>query len=278
MGLNVTAEMRGADSCGHVRTTAHGRTFPQRCRGGVARPRRMMVECRRPMADQSSDLKGWKEIAAYLKTSERTVRRWETTRHLPVRRVPGLARDMVLCRPQELDAWLAAPGARNEGTDSAEEPRPRARRRAYLAGGVLAAGLLVMVALAFYSQAAETSRQARRPFSAERANAVVSADAVPTLLLRVSLPEGWNTNLRTPAGQQAGFRAPGKSLVTLRPLVDSASLVVEIATTTDSASPRPLRVSLLLGQSVPRPDPYPFDIEWVGTLASPKRGGPAERR
>ena len=36
------------------------------------------------MADDS--VRGWKDIASYLKTSERSAQRWERTLRLPVRR------------------------------------------------------------------------------------------------------------------------------------------------------------------------------------------------
>ena len=39
-----------------------------------------------PGADANRQLKSWKEIAAFFRCDERTVRRWEETRGLPVRR------------------------------------------------------------------------------------------------------------------------------------------------------------------------------------------------
>jgi DNA-binding transcriptional regulator YiaG len=47
------------------------------------------------MLQEKSRLESWKEIAAYLRRSERTVMRWESERGLPVRRVPGLDRSLV---------------------------------------------------------------------------------------------------------------------------------------------------------------------------------------
>ena len=40
-------------------------------------------------AERGRRLKTWKEIAAFFDRDERTVKRWEATRGLPVRRVPN---------------------------------------------------------------------------------------------------------------------------------------------------------------------------------------------
>jgi len=51
-------------------------------------------------------LNGWKEIAAYLGRSVRTVQRWEKDFGLPVRRF-GLSKpESVFAAPREIDAWL----------------------------------------------------------------------------------------------------------------------------------------------------------------------------
>jgi hypothetical protein len=51
-------------------------------------------------------LDSWKEIAEYLRRDLRTVRRWEDTRGLPVRRVPGSGRSAVYAFRNEIDTWL----------------------------------------------------------------------------------------------------------------------------------------------------------------------------
>ncbi len=53
-------------------------------------------------------LHGWKEIAAYLGRDERTAKRWEKQRGLPVRRIPGSGRANVYIVIAELEAWLSA--------------------------------------------------------------------------------------------------------------------------------------------------------------------------
>ena len=56
-------------------------------------------------------LDSWKEIATFFGREERTVKRWEKERGLPVHRVPGPARSGVFAYTAELSEWLnlAAP-------------------------------------------------------------------------------------------------------------------------------------------------------------------------
>lgn len=56
-------------------------------------------------------LDGWKDIAAYLGKTDRTVKRWEAERGLPILRVPGRARGSVYAYPGELDDWLKSSNA-----------------------------------------------------------------------------------------------------------------------------------------------------------------------
>jgi hypothetical protein len=51
-------------------------------------------------------LNSWKEIAAYLGRGVRTVQRWESELHLPIRRPRGRGRSGVLALREELDEWL----------------------------------------------------------------------------------------------------------------------------------------------------------------------------
>jgi tetratricopeptide (TPR) repeat protein len=52
-------------------------------------------------------LNSWKEVARYFQRDERTVKRWEEARGLPIRRMPGEARSKVYAYVDELAAWLA---------------------------------------------------------------------------------------------------------------------------------------------------------------------------
>jgi tetratricopeptide (TPR) repeat protein len=67
-----------------------------------------------PRANRRLDT--WKEIGAFFGRDERTVKRWETTRGLPVHRVPGAGRANVYAYTEELAEWLngAKTGAEND--------------------------------------------------------------------------------------------------------------------------------------------------------------------
>lgn len=105
------------------------------------------------MASDTSDLRGqnraspsgdrlnsWKEIAAYLKCSERTVRRWEDE-GLPVHRRTHKRRAAIYAYTDELDAWW------NEGRQqTAEAEHGRAAGWGRLTWRVSAASLVILVA------------------------------------------------------------------------------------------------------------------------------------
>src|SRR5271155_2443419 len=59
----------------------------------------------------------WKEIGAFFGRDERTAKRWETTRGLPVHRVPGAGRANVYAYTNELAEWL-------NGANIAVDPNP----------------------------------------------------------------------------------------------------------------------------------------------------------
>ena len=53
-------------------------------------------------------LVGWKAIGQFLRCTERTARRWEADRGMPVHRIPGGGRSSVWASTDELAAWLQA--------------------------------------------------------------------------------------------------------------------------------------------------------------------------
>src|SRR5215510_4188754 len=97
-----------------------------------------------PAPDRSARdrLDSWKEIAAYLRRGERTVRRWEQTEALPVHRHPHQKQASVYAFRAELDAWLQNRGNRleqpGEVTPQAPVRRTRARRWLVVATVVVA--------------------------------------------------------------------------------------------------------------------------------------------
>ena len=111
-----------------------------------------------PEADNSapgenSRLDSWKEIAAYLRRSVRTVVRWEQEEGLHVRRQSHRKRGTVYAFPDELDAWVksrspeAAPEASEQPVEPGGQPvtaeLPRSAWRHRIA---LVAALLVILA------------------------------------------------------------------------------------------------------------------------------------
>src|SRR6201989_1173962 len=78
-------------------------------------------------AGRTGRLKSWKEIAAYFGADERTVKRWEAKRGLPVHRLPGGAKSTVYAEAAELELGLKG--------EPAAAPVPRTRRNAWIAAG-----------------------------------------------------------------------------------------------------------------------------------------------
>ena len=78
-----------------------------------------MLPLRAENPEQEKILVSWKEIASFLDRAERTVRRWERERGLPVHRVPGGERGGVYAYPSELAAWLRGKSSELEADDLA---------------------------------------------------------------------------------------------------------------------------------------------------------------
>jgi tetratricopeptide (TPR) repeat protein len=81
-------------------------------------------------------LDSWKEIAAYLSRSERTVRRWEDKEELPVHRLQHDKRGSVYAYTRELDAWRVSRRVVVEAT--ADEPPSGRIRPVWWVAGALA--------------------------------------------------------------------------------------------------------------------------------------------
>jgi hypothetical protein len=64
-----------------------------------------------PGSTSKPELTSWQEIADHLGVNFRTAQKWEKTRGLPVRRMPG-QRGRVFASPDELDKWKASVGER----------------------------------------------------------------------------------------------------------------------------------------------------------------------
>lgn len=91
-------------------------------------------------------LDSWKEIAAYLKRDERTVRRWEESEGLPVHRHLHHKRGTVYAYAGELDRWWTNPHPRLETEQLLGEGQPG--HRLWLAAATAFA--VVTMAFGFY--------------------------------------------------------------------------------------------------------------------------------
>ena len=106
-------------------------------------------------------LDSWKEIAAYLRRDERTVRRWEKD-GLPVHRKVMNKKAAIFAYTEEIDAWWHSAVAEESAVKSSEMADPRLesgaslvvpprndpwnRHLALVAAGVIIAGLLAFIA------------------------------------------------------------------------------------------------------------------------------------
>ena len=74
--------------------------------------------------DAAPRLVGWKEIAAHLGKTDRTVKRWGKSRGLPIHRVPGIAKTSVYAYPAELNQWLESTRAFEADSEPDIEEKP----------------------------------------------------------------------------------------------------------------------------------------------------------
>ena len=75
----------------------------------------------RKMPRPNRRLDSWKEIAAFFVRDERTVKRWEKERALPVHRLPGSSRARVFASTDELSQWMRS---REPSTETAPPIEP----------------------------------------------------------------------------------------------------------------------------------------------------------
>jgi Tfp pilus assembly protein PilF len=136
-------------------------------------------------------LSTWKEIATFFGCDERTVKRWETTRGLPVHRVPNGIRSPVFAYESELRAWL-------NSHEEAEEPRAgesASGHPVFRLGGpasiVLGALAIAVLALGIWEARQSGPVRSEAPASAHHPNAEAQA------FYRAGLFE-WQS--RTPSG------------------------------------------------------------------------------
>ncbi len=108
-------------------------------------PKRYPQPINRP-PEPNRRLDSWKEIAEFLRSGERTVRRWEPERGLPVHRMPGSGRGRVFAYTAELSRWLET-GAPDGVLPTAVIPAVRRRRGSMVAALALLAVLTLLAAV-----------------------------------------------------------------------------------------------------------------------------------
>ena len=114
-------------------------------------------------------LNSWKEIGAFFGKDERTVKRWESQRGLPIHRIPGGARASVFAYASELEGWLKGEGQGSNGANgspaSAAAPSPS---RHALAAAALVAAFLVVAGLAYLARRSVDGEGAARQTTSSR--------------------------------------------------------------------------------------------------------------
>jgi Tol biopolymer transport system component len=162
----------------------------------------------------SDRLDSWKEIAAYLKRSVRTVTRWEREEGLPVHRHLHSKSGTVYAFKPELDAWWTGRGQQLDDQPAARDSASTHPRRPWLLV-VAAIAVLVMSAVGWFV--------ARR-----------SVPVTPKLLPLTTYPGAEGPPSLSPDGNQVTFERDGDVFVKQ---VDGEALVQLTKTATPEYSP-----------------------------------------
>ncbi len=131
-------------------------------------------------------LDSWKAIAEYLDRDVATVRRWERSRGLPVRRLPGGRGSSVFAFRSEIDAWLQRmPGSVLPTDVPPLDATPAARRRRW--GAAAAGTMAIVVAWWFWPSPVDLANVSVEVVP----NGVVAKSAAGEELWRDPAPDGW---------------------------------------------------------------------------------------
>ncbi len=144
-------------------------------------------------------LNTWKEIAVFFGRDERTVKRWEASRGLPIRRLPNGTHSKVFAYEHELTAWLDESGPSGGRSapalpDDISAANGIARSK-YASIAVVIVSAFVLVCLAVLATGVQYSTQELLAARASVPNHVPDAQA--SAFYRTGLYE-WQT--RTPLG------------------------------------------------------------------------------
>ena len=219
------------------------------------------------MTLETRQLRGWKEIAAYLKASERTVKRWEAARRLPVRRITGASRDVVTAYPDELDGWLRPtiePTPNELGPPRPEfhcSNAPRHFRK--LAAGLSVLGLVILC-LASYGVSKRLSVAGNVTAGSAASGQSRVARESREVLLRITTPRGMVTRMKVRDAECAGVWLSGHERVELCARLLGDGLLLDVVAPGDSGGGVG-RISLRLDpvSRVRVQSPVQLDVEWL---------------
>lgn len=224
------------------------------------------------------ELRGWKDIANFLQTSERTAQRWESELGLPVHRL-GRSRRMVSATPAELRTWRQSATVRNAlrefdesgGLDheplldpAIEQDRPpeaAARpalslvRRSIVVGTIVVVlGAALVVGWVIWARAAAP---ARRTADGHRLVSLLVRNGQADLV-SVSVPDGDRVDVPGAAG-----RPP----VCIVPRIEGDRLRIDVSECAPGVAPKRsdlvVRFWLSPGQEGHLPDPSQLTVRWV---------------
>lgn len=233
-------------------------------------------------------VRGRKDIAKSLNTSERSAVRWAKDLGLPVQRVGTRPGGAVFAHESDLREWLDKVGTRLVGRaerqvdeamvgpvsdpGTALTDAPRAKRRvlwivAAVAAGLSAIALLTAVLQWRPSPPAGVARTARSP-KVER-----------TVTLHVAVPGSAAATIVVTDGRRATLAVPGRPTIELGAKVGGNRLELEVIGP-DSAGRNAVLFSSMMapGTRVGVKRPYRFDIEWPQSEANSPPASPSPPR
>lgn len=239
------------------------------------------------------ELRGWKDIGAYLGTSERTAQRWEHVYGMPVRRAGRTRGASVFALPDELDSWRLSPAGVRATADEpaapdapppAEEPPagpPPARRHVSrrVVAGIAALGFIVVVSggvwlsRSFRHQAAPAPQASKtRPYAQAFTTPVSPTPAV--FLLEITSADGLPFTVHVADGTMTTIAIRGGTKLGFSPLENAHGAtfdVYEIVTLPSGGeSVRSLTTQPLTRRSAFHVDHggIRLDVAWLGTVSA----------
>jgi len=236
------------------------------------------------MPPESHQLRGWKEIAAYLKASERSAKRWEGNRGLPIHRIPGTTRDVVFAHSEELDDWVRSavapmlavsnpedpqtqPGAPTVSGHGTEVPAGKWRGNGTRLLILVAVGLLLMAAYRILRIVNETvspnpSRVAATT-SAPQTGALAEPKASVTLRVSVSEPTRWSARVTVPDGDCTTLAVSGQSSIDVCPHRLGDGVLVDVISAGQGPARQVTTLRLEPNSEIRIVKPLTIDIEWL---------------